>query len=104
MSSFTGWLVSPFKLGREVSEKEARANLRSPGIPRPKPLNKGAIHLDSTCLEYLDRYFLMRGWGCLGVGFLLSSAWSLAAQAFTDSCKAHRDRLRLCSGRWSSWP
>lgn len=71
MSSFTGWLVSPFKLGREVSEKEARANLRSPGIPRPKPLNKGAIHLDSTCLEYLDRYFLMRGWGVLGGGFLV---------------------------------
>ncbi|MCF7751415.1 hypothetical protein KQ945_11690 [Bacillus subtilis subsp. subtilis] len=70
MGSFSGWLVSPYKLARELSPEECKADLRAAGIPRLDPLNKGAIHLDATCLEYLDRFFLLRGWALMGGGFL----------------------------------
>lgn len=70
MGSFSGWLVNPYKLGRELSAEERKADLRAAGIPGLDPLNKGAIHLDATRLEYLDRFFLLRGWALLGGGFL----------------------------------
>ena len=79
MSSMSGWLIEPFKLNRPVSHAEMSANLRADGLPSVDPLNKGAIHLDATCLEYHDRYFLFRGWGVLGGGFFALFAMALAA-------------------------
>lgn len=79
MGSFSGWLIRPYKLGRELSAAERRADLRAEGVPRLDPLNKGAIRLDSTSLEYLDRFFLLRGWALLGGGFLAVFCVTLGA-------------------------
>lgn len=70
MLNFSGWIVRPFKPGRPLSDKETRADLRAEGLPRLEPLNKGAILLSSRCLEYLDKSFLLRGWGLLIGGAL----------------------------------
>lgn len=67
--SFSGWLVKPYRLGRQLSRRELSADLRADGLPRLDPLNKAAIHLDTTRLEYLDRFFLLRGWALMGGGF-----------------------------------
>jgi hypothetical protein len=79
MGSFSGWLINPHKLGRELLPKERKADLRAEGLPRLDPLNKGAIHLDATRLEYLDRFFLLRGWALLGGGFLALFCVTLGA-------------------------
>ncbi|KMN16195.1 DUF6708 domain-containing protein [Pseudomonas weihenstephanensis] len=66
---FDGW-ITKYRVSRSVHESEIQARLdRKVGIHLPS-IDKGVLRINSVFLEYIDRYFFLRGYAAVGGGVI----------------------------------
>lgn len=62
---FDGW-ITKYTTGRSLSEYELQARL-DPKAPIPlPPIDNGMLRANSVFVEYMDRYFFLRGYAAMG--------------------------------------
>ena len=66
---FDGW-VTRYKLNRPLNKYELHNRLSVKKPVELPPLDKGIIKLNSSFMEYVDRYFFWRGWAAMSGGIV----------------------------------
>ncbi|WP_147310515.1 DUF6708 domain-containing protein [Cupriavidus phytorum] len=84
---YAGWLTR-YKLNRPLHSYEEDEHL-APRLPVNElpPNDHGVLRVNSTFVEYMDRFFLERGWAAMGgapfVAMGLTFAWLIASTMYT---------------------
>jgi len=66
MSQFAGWLSKKYVVDRVRTAYEKSADVENFDSSGYMPMDRGIIYADDTCMEYVDRHFLYRGWAAMG--------------------------------------
>lgn len=62
---FDGWLTR-YKLNRPLNKYELNNRLELGHPIKLPPMDKGVLRVNSSFIEYVDRYFAWRGWAAMG--------------------------------------
>ena len=62
---FDGWLTR-YKVNRPLNKYELSSDLKVLDAMNLPPVDKGVVKMNGSYMEYVDRYFVWRGWAAMG--------------------------------------
>ena len=62
---FDGWLTR-YKVNRPLNKYELSSDLKVLDAINLPPIDKGVVKMNGSYMEYVDRYFVWRGWAAMG--------------------------------------
>ena len=100
---FDGWLTR-YKVNRPLNKYELSNRLKVLDAINLPPADKGAVKLNSVFIEYVDRYFVWRGWAAAGGvvlgGVFLYMTSRLALSIYTPPINESVAPLKFVVASW----
>ncbi|WP_157395899.1 DUF6708 domain-containing protein [Pseudomonas weihenstephanensis] len=100
---FDGWLTR-YKVNRPLNKYELSNRLKVLDAIKLPPADKGAVKLNGVFIEYVDRYFVWRGWAAAGGvvlgGVFLYMTSRLALSIYTPPINESVAPLKFVVASW----